>query len=79
MHSKELVKSLCTRNVGQATEMWRQALGVKEDNFMTHYLCTDPDRLHEQLFGHFATQFTIQGFLAIGDFTVVMKNDLEPS
>ena len=41
--------------------------GVAEDDFVTLYLWTDTDQLHEQFLGHFAACFTIQGFIATGD------------
>ena len=49
--------------------------GIKENDFVTLYLWTDPHQLHEQFLGHFEAQLTIQGFIATGDFTLIMKAD----
>ena len=52
--------------------------GAKEGGFVTLYLWSDPDPMHELFLGFFATQFTFQCFIATGEITVVTKlNDLE--
>lgn len=52
--------------------------GVEEGGFVTLYLWSDPDPMHEDFLGYFASQFQYQCFMATGEITVVIKlNDLE--
>lgn len=77
--ARSLPKALALVILDKLQRCGGRLFGVEEDGFVTLYLWTDPDQLHEQFLGHFATHFTIQGYTATGDFTLIINIDLEPS